>query len=345
MSFIFTDDQMRVLDAFNNGRCLFVSGGAGTGKTTLIREIISNAQADGRRVAVTASTGIAASLFPGGRTIHSLLGYHYGYGANIDEVNFFAKANRLENVDVLIIDEISMLGRSFVPFLYYCLLYADHPIQLIIVGDFFQLPPVHDDYAFQTSYWDALKLTPCLLRQVVRQKDEEMVRNINKLKYGDPGCLPYFISRSCTQRIEQQITICARKENAQRINQQELDWLPGRSYHYSALIDGNAPDCDIPVEQKLVLKVGARVMATVNSDEYVNGSLGTVINLEENEIDVVLDTGVEIRFFRREFDSCITGDPVEKTTVRQFPLRLAHAITIHSATCSCMKSAGMIERS
>ena len=329
MSFVLTEDQSYALEMFRSGKSIFLTGGSGTGKSAVIKEMLAIAKAEGRRIGVTASTGIAASLLPGGRTIHSLLQSYPKM--NYYGIDYHEKAARLESIDVLVIDEISMLGKRFIPYLFRCLSSVRNHIQLIVVGDFFQIPPVKDGYAFESPYWDKLNLTPCILNQVVRQNDEEMIRNLNLLKYGDVDCLPYFISHSSGEFFENQITICAKTEDAKRVNQEKLDRIEGLSSTYEAKYEDRFSDSDIPVERNLTLKVGSRVMTVVNSTEYVNGSLGTVTELSDDLIVVRLDNGVETKIKRHVFDTGRSNAAGEKITVRQFPLVLAYAITIHKS--------------
>lgn len=219
MSIILTQDQQAVLDKFNIGENLLILGDSGTGKSVVISHIVETAKATGRKVAVTATTGIAAQLI-GGRTIHRLLKYYPGM--NYDNVIYDDKVEHLEDVDVIIVDEISMMGRCFTGYFYKCLSHVDHPIQLVFVGDFFQLPPVRDSYAFTSPYWDLFDLHPCALHKVIRQQDAEFVHNINMLKYGDKHCLEYLLSHSNPYPLNGQISICATRQDAESINRAAL---------------------------------------------------------------------------------------------------------------------------
>jgi ATP-dependent exoDNAse (exonuclease V) alpha subunit len=329
MSISFTDDQNSALALFHNGACIFLSGSGGTGKTMIVKEMISRAGAEGRQVAVAASTGLAASLIPGGRTIHGLLQVYPKMDFN--SVDFAEKIKYIENIDILFIDEVSMLGKRFIPYLYNCLEAADKKIQLIMIGDFFQLPPVNDDYAFKSPYWKLLRLEPCILHQVIRQKDEEMIRNLNRLKYGDPECIRYFMDHSSPSAFDDQITICAKNDSVKRINQMKLEQLKGTEYTYIAQSPEGPSDNDFPGENKLVIKEGARVMATVNDKDFINGSLGTITNLQCDSIDVLFDSGKEVRLYRHSFESNKVDRYGRRAVVFQFPIRLAYAITIHKS--------------
>ena len=211
-----TASQQRALNAFNSGENILLLGDPGTGKSTLITAIVKQAKALGKRVAMTASTGIAAQLI-GGRTIHSFLKVYPGM--SYDGINLEKGIDNLEKTDVLIIDEISMIGYSFINFLYRCLNHTSHHIQLILVGDFYQLPPVKDNYAFTSPCWNLLKLTPCILTEVIRQNDAEFIHNINLLKHGNKSCLHYLLTHSSPIPLDGQISICATKRAAQSINQ------------------------------------------------------------------------------------------------------------------------------
>ena len=154
---VLTNGQLSALQLFCSGENLLLLGDSGTGKSTLISAFVQQAEQSGKRVAKTASTGIAAQLI-GGRTIHSLLRAYPG--VRNEKIDYKEKAKNLDDVDVLIIDEISMLGQFFVQYLHNCLNCASHHVQLVMSGDFFQLPPVKDEYAFLSPYWKLLNLIP-----------------------------------------------------------------------------------------------------------------------------------------------------------------------------------------
>ena len=328
MNIALTHDQQNVLEKFKQGDNLLVLGDSGTGKSTVISHIVETTKATGRKVAVTATTGIAAQLI-GGRTIHKLLRYYPGM--NYDNIIYDDKVDHLEDVDVIIVDELSMMGRCFTDYFYHCLHHVDHHIQLVFVGDFFQLPPVKDNYAFTSPYWDMLHFTPCILTEVVRQDDEEFIHNINLLKYGDKRCLDYLLSYSNPNSIDGQISICATRRDARNLNELALEELSGTPQPYIASYNGTISFSDLQIEECLLVKIGMRVMSVINGCGYCNGSLGTVTNLDESSVEVLFDTGTTV-CFRKALFIVERKDIIGETTeLWQIPLRPASALTIHKS--------------
>ena len=324
----FTEGQKHALEVFTTGDNLLLLGDSGTGKSTLIKEFVTNASARGKRVALTASTGIASELI-GGITIHSLTKAFPGM--QMYSVDYAEKTERLKDIDILIIDEISMLGASFINYLFWCLSHVDHKIQLVIIGDFFQLPPVNDNYAFTSPYWNSLGLIPCKLTEVIRQDDAEFIRNLNMLKYGDKRCLSYLISNSSPSPLPGQISICATRESADRINRTEFEKLLGAPQVYAATYEGKVSESSMRIELCLLMKEGMRVMAITNGPGYSNGSLGTVVDMTSDYVTVKYDNGNIVSMERARFTVDRIDIPGETTEIWQIPLRAASAITIHKS--------------
>lgn len=248
-----------------------------------------------------------------------------------EKIDYEKKARNLDDVDVLIIDEISMLGRFFIQYLYNCLNHAEHHVQLILSGDFFQLPPVKDEYAFLSSYWNLLNLVPCVLTEVIRQNDKEFIRNINLLKYGNDQCIEYLLSHSSPTALAGQISICATKKDADLINHAELQKLAGEPYIYLAEYEGVISESDLQVEERMILKPGMRVMSVINGTSYRNGSLGTVVSLDQFYVEVLFDNNWKVCFGRRNFTVDRMDIPGKTTELWQIPIRAAYAITIHKS--------------
>lgn len=323
-----TNGQQHALEMFSSGKNLLLLGDSGTGKSTLVSAIVKEAQAKAKKVAMTASTGIAAQLI-GGRTVHSLLRAYPGMSLN--GIDYAKKVVGLEDISVLIIDEISMIGSSFIEYLYNCLNCAGHHIQLVVVGDFFQLPPVKDAYAFTSSYWKALDLTPCILTEIIRQKDADFIHNIRLLQYGDKSCLDYLLSHSSPTAFADQISICAKRRDAWLINKTELDKLDGPTQIYMANYEGQISESDLRVEKSFIAKKGMRVMCVVNGPTFSNGSLGTITSLGRDSVQVLFDNGQSVNFGKACF-SVERKDILGRTTdLWQIPLCPAYAITIHKS--------------
>ena len=330
-----TEGQKHALKVFNSGENILLLGDPGTGKSALITAIVEEAASNDKKVARTASTGIAAQLI-NGRTIHSLLKAYPGM--NTKHIDYAKKITNLEDIDVLIIDEISMIGSSFIEYLYKCIAHTDHQIQLVLVGDFFQLPPVKDNYAFTSPYWNSLYLTPCILTEVVRQNDREFIHNITLLKYGDRSCLPYLLSHSSPVPLEGQISICARKSDAHYINRIALEKLYGAPQIFTANYDGKVSFSDLQVEEFLIVKIGMRVMSVINGSGFSNGSLGTVTHLDADSVKVLFDNGNTVRFSKIPFTVDRTDILGDTTELWQIPLRPASAITIHKSQGQTFKN-------
>ena len=328
MNITLTQDQQNILVKFKKGENLLVLGDSGTGKSTLISHIVETAKTTGRKAAVTATTGIAAQLI-GGRTIHKLLRYYPRM--DYECVSYDEKTEYIEDVDLIIVDEISMMGRHFTDYFYKCLRHVNHPIQLVFFGDFFQLPPVRDTYAFTSPFWDSFRLQPCALHQVIRQQDAEFVHNITLLKYGDKRCLKYLLSHSNPFPLKGQISICATRQDAEAINRAALESLGGAPQAFLADYEGEVADSDISAEKCLELKPGMRAMSLINGSHYSNGSLGTVIDLDATSVKVLFDNGYECIFTQYPFTAERTDKLGETTTFMQIPLRAASAITIHKS--------------
>ena len=138
--------------------------------------------------------------------------------------------------------------------------------------------------------------TPCILTEVVRQNDAEFIHNLNLLKYGDRGCLHYLLSHSSQHPLEGQISVCATRSDAQHINRIALEELNGSPQIYMADYAGAVSFSDLQIEECLLLKSGMRVMSVINGCGYHNGSLGTVIDLDADSVEVLLDTGINVCF-------------------------------------------------
>ena len=339
---------------------LYITGKAGTGKTTLLKYIVSNTS---KRVVVAASTGIAA-INAGGATLHSLFNIPLGVQSPNDKMGgrFYPdKVALYQRIDTLIIDEISMVRPDTIDYIDRKLrLYRmrDEPfggIQVVMFGDLYQLPPVlkKDEkdillmfyrgvYFFYAHVFLKYGFRVIELNTVFRQSDSRFVEILNhirnyKMTARDIEDLDVLRDRRESRNFDNDhIHICAFKKDVQKINS-ELLGQP--TFQSGAVYAGDFPLNSTPCDGVLSLRVGARVMTTVNDPNhlYCNGSLGVVTSIEPGAIGVHLDTGNNITVALYEWKAKeykLIGDKIEtidKGSCTQYPLTLAWAITIHKS--------------
>jgi ATP-dependent exoDNAse (exonuclease V) alpha subunit len=347
----------------------FLTGAGGTGKSTQLRQFIAECP---RRVSVTAPTGVAA-LNVGGMTIHRFCGMLIGPAAGQSNEDYFAQLerdprrsilagfNRVRRCEVLVIDEISMLpGRQFefVEFLFRRLRGRDEPFggcQVIVTGDFLQLPPVmaagsesqpypgRYDWAFQSPAWAAANFRTFLLEKVRRQDEAAFVRALADFRvgrvWGDSARL--LQSRVRSNPPATMPRLFTHNVQVDKWNNFQLSELPGDEAVLHA--EQTGPDLqrafltrNLLTPATLHLKPGALVMFTVNKNEpgraeplFVNGQIGEVEAVEPGAVVVRTKTGAVIRVER--FTWRYDQNDEDSASFSQFPLRLAWAMTIHKA--------------
>lgn len=362
-----TECQQKAFDAMMRGENVFLSGDAGSGKTFVLSEFIKEKTKEKSRTLVCAPTGIAALQLEG-TTIHRAfkLGIKAVYdfvGTSKGDLPF---SPVVLEADTIIIDEISMCRADLFDYLTRIIercTVKGRPKQLIVCGDFYQLPPIVSNrdikalsslypmrkmdgyYPFEGVTWDSYNFTNCVLRTIVRQSDQEFVDALNQVRRNDTACLPYFNDRVRMNPPGDVIQLMSRNATVDHINKQKLDGIDEEEVTFYASSSGMVNPGDKPVPDEVALKVGARVMSVVNSreDHYRNGSMGIVksINEEKGYVVVSFDNGntVTVDKYRWEIlkptvvkeegGSYIRNEVVGVYT--QMPLRLAYAITIHKA--------------
>lgn len=345
------------------GYNVFLTGGAGVGKTYVINCFVEQSRYIGKNVMLCAPTGIAA-LNIGGVTLHRQ--FRAPLGVILDYK--YTRNEELIRTDILIIDEISMCRIDLFDFI--CKNIADansvrkslgfKNIQIIMVGDFFQLPPVMREYeqrvlstyygydigvgfAFNSIYWNMLELNTIVLTESIRQQDEYFVNNLNNIRIGNKAYIDNIYKNSCKQYIDNAITLCGKNKEAQEINTNNLHKIDEQSMNYKAIISGDVVETDTLAEINLELRTGARIMTLINNkDTYANGMFGTVQGLYDGSIIVQMDNGIIVEMERFHWD--IKRYELEETQehdfvikevnvgyIEQFPVKLAYAITIHKS--------------
>ena len=349
--------QVYARDAALSGKSVFITGPGGTGKSVVTREIVRALREAGKRVAVTASTGIAA-VAVGGMTIHSTLGL--GISGNRKDamekrgVETVAKAqDRLGGVDTIVLDELSMLTGDYLDMMDWWLgLVKDERagqhrpfggFQMILVGDACQLPPVIPDrekvskqYFFEADAWKAAGLEEIYLRDSHRQADPALFYHLCLLRRGIVSAETVEYFRPCLgRRLEDPTRLYGTNAAAFEENMRRLKALPGAPRTYEASFDGNpkwhgavADNC--VADRELHLKVGAPVIFLKNDPGagYVNGQRGVVEEMGDGRILVRREDGEGIAVTQHKWEMRDSAERLLAAMV-QYPLKLAWAITIH----------------
>lgn len=366
-------------------RNIFLTGKAGTGKTTLLREII---QTTHKNCVVVAPTGIAA-LNAGGVTIHSM--FQLPFGGFIPDntvpqfseyIKFESKAtlNRnfkmsglkksvIKNMELLIIDEVSMLRADLLDGIDFMLQsirkkkIAFGGVQILFIGDLLQLPPVIKDEEWKTlrNYYKGkfffhshvVQQNPPLyieLSKIFRQTDEVFISILNNLRNNrispeDIQNLNQYVKPKFDLKANKgYITLTTHNAKADEMNAKALEELEGKLYQYKPEITGDFPDKIYPIDQNLQLKIGAQVMFVKNDlsleKRYFNGKMGIVKSLSEGEILVHFpeeNTTIEVEKYEwqniRYSVNANTKEIEEETlgTFVHYPIKLAWAITVHKS--------------
>ncbi len=360
-----TQDQ--ALAILKTGVSVFLTGEPGSGKTHTVNRYVDWLRSHEINPAITASTGIAATHI-GGRTIHSWSGIGIKNrlsGHDLSSIAGNSKvAQRIRQASVLIIDEISMLSADTLTMISsVCkkVRGGSEPfggLQFIMVGDFFQLPPVvksqdndnqrsllsevapQSKFAFASSAWRALNPTVCYLSEQHRQEDVEFLGFLSALREGKINSSHHDLikSRITATALPGATQLFSHNVAVDRINDAKLAQLPDEAKNFSMtshgpseLVDQIKRGCLSP--ELLTLKVGAKVMFTKNepSFKYVNGTLGTVTGFAKESGSPIVKTNSDRIVMAEPSDWVLEEGDEVLARVTQLPLRLAWAITVHKS--------------
>lgn len=382
-------DKIEVAAQFVNStnRPIFLTGKAGTGKTTFLRKLTSITH---KNFIIVAPTGIAA-LNAKGVTIHSQFLLPFGSfipskepeGNFSQSGNFYsqftlgrrhalngARRKVLRSVDLIIIDEVSMLRADILDAIDYRMKSLkrnfDEPfggVQVLMIGDLFQLPPIvkNEEWAVLSKFYKGMHFFEALalrnsgmvyieLDKIFRQKDQTFIDILNKLRLNkiersDVDFLNRFFKTEAEIETEKEvITITTHNYKADQQNRKELDALPGEPQFFEAVVEKDFPESLYPVPYSLELKVGAQIMFIKNDSSgegaYYNGKMATVTNIDDEGIEVRMsDSRMKYHLTREVWENkryAVQDDTKEIQeevigTFQQYPIKLAWAVTVHKS--------------
>lgn len=360
----------------NSRRSLFLTGKAGTGKSTFLRYVAKHTK---KKHVILAPTGIAA-INAGGSTLHSF--FHLPFHPLLPTDARYSNRNMrktlkysgdhiklLREVDLIIIDEISMVRADIIDFIDRLLRVFNKRMhepfggkQLLLVGDIFQLEPVLKEderrlvqpfypssYFFSAKVWQEMQLVSIELRKVYRQNDTAFINILDRIRENSPRqsdlqTLNKRVGANLdTHNGKLAITLASHRGTVDYINDRHLAELLGEESIFNGEIKGEFPLTSLPTPMELHLKPGAQVIFVKNDKDkrWVNGTLGVVSSIDEEKeiICVVTEDGAELDVEREMWENVrYTYNEKEKKideeqlgVYKQFPLRLAWAITVHKS--------------
>jgi ATP-dependent DNA helicase PIF1 len=338
------------LDAFNivkTGCNLFLTGAAGTGKSFTIKSIINYLELKNYNYGLTAMTGCAAVLI-GGQTIHSFL--YLNISRNLDEIyknleKYKGYLNKLKKLQVLIIDEISMMDEVLFELINNLLMRIKNNtkifggIQMILVGDFYQLPPVIGDFCFTSPVWELLNLKKIILTELIRQKDDNVLQEIlSEIRNGGISKETFNILSSLkekefTNKDIKPTRLFPINTNVDKINNYEFKKLlklnNNNKFEYKAskinpkdkITDEKLKEFDI------VLTLNAQIMVIRNisiENKLFNGTRGVIVELNDDHV-IIKDINDNLHTINYYIDN------IKDRNIKFMPLKLAYAISIHKS--------------
>lgn len=359
-------EQSKALSILKSGRNVFLTGSAGAGKTYVLNQYIQYLKDRKVAVAVTASTGIAATHMKG-TTIHSWAGI--GIKETISQRDLYYLNSKkylkkqLEKVKVLIIDEISMLHRNQIELVDQVLQFfksKNKPfggVQVVLCGDFFQLPPVgkpgersSDKFVFMARAFAEAGFEVCYLTEQYRQNDNRLNQILNEIRGGRIS--EYSISMLRQAQFTEleydwePTKLFSHNQDVDHINDKHLEDLPGEKKYFKAKTTGEKKIVEVLkktvlAKESLALKVGAKVMFIKNNPDqgYINGTTGKITGYSEVGLPIVKTLAGENITVTPEKWSIEEDEGSALASYSQLPLRLAWAITVHKSQGMTLDSA------
>jgi len=359
-------DKQDVLEALKHGN-VFLTGGAGVGKSYITNEVIYDYRKRGKQVVSLGSTGVSAVNI-GGFTVHSF--FVFGIASNFDELAVSDKRARkrladlkkvLKATDLIIIDEISMVSADLLDMIAYRLNNYGYLGRILFVGDFFQLPPVQKQnnrsdifgeklYAFESMAWERFELAVIELTEMKRTQDAEFTYILSKVRKGicDEEVVRYMTGLWNNESLEKDPTcLYGRNLEVEQTNRSRINELDTEETILFANMEifGRVNEKKLagwkkmlPVSEQLTLKEGVPILFTVNKwGKFVNGERGILKKIEDDYL-IVEKEEEYVRVERHDFellDMLVKDDgsieTVSLATLSQFPIKLAYAVTIHKS--------------
>jgi ATP-dependent exoDNAse (exonuclease V) alpha subunit len=359
-------DRIDVLEALKHSN-VFLTGGAGVGKSYITNEVISNYRKRGKQVVSLGSTGVSAVNI-GGFTVHSF--FVFGIASNFEALAAGDKRAKkrladlkkvLKATDLIIIDEISMVSSDLLDMIAYRLNHYGYLGKLLFVGDFFQLPPVQKQnnradvfgeklYAFESMAWERFELMVIELTEMKRTTDAAFTHILSKVRKGecDEEVIAYMSRLWNNEALEKDPTyLFGRNLEVEQTNRAKINELDTEETILFANIEmfGSVHEKKLsgwksmlPISEQLTLKEGVPILFTVNKwGKFVNGERGILRKIEEDHL-IVEKEEEYVRVERHAFDLLDmavkddgTLETISLATLSQFPIKLAYAVTIHKS--------------
>ncbi len=357
----YLEDILQDLEKKQN---IFLTGGAGVGKTTITREVIEHFENEAKKVAKLASTGMAATLIDG-QTLHSFL--DLGIASSVEELEKSGKflikkkiKKLISSMHLIVIDEISMVSDSLMEMIKLRISQAEFKGCVLVVGDFLQLPPVvrgggEVKFAFESESWDEFEFKKVELTHIYRTDDKKFIQLLGSIRDGyiDENIhnhLNEFI-KPLPEDLGEFTFLFGKNISASRHNKKQLAFIDDELFVKEAQIikhSKSVKDIEIDrfmndsrIDKELELKIGAPVLFTRNSWNYFNGERGVVVNVEPNFVYVrksdskIVKLEAVAQSKAKWSEKSVDGkkEMVEEAqlSVYQFPIKLAFAITIHKS--------------
>ena len=356
--------KAKLYEKLTSGTNVFLTGGAGVGKTTLTNGVIADFEADAKKVAKLASSAMAATLL-GGQTLHSF--FDLGICSDSEELMLQGKyeigkklKKLLAQISLIVIDEISMVSAEVMEMIAFRLKQGEYKGAVLVVGDFLQLPPVvrgaqETFFAFESSAWKAFDFEVVELTYIYRTDDKAFIELLHHVRYGYVDEVVHNHLNSFIKPLPNDFShttfLFGKNISASKHNKEQLDSIEGERFVKEAQIikhKKNVSDKEIEkflndarIEKELDLKIGAPVLFTRNAWNYYNGERGEVVNVDEQFVYVQKSDGRVVKLeMVAQHKTQWVEKTVEKTkqmveeerfSVYQYPIKLAFAITIHKS--------------